>query len=262
MSGPTHRRTAGGGATDQEVDPAIAVVAGRLRERLDALPAASAHRRTFLEVYLRTTEAVGRAVAGETFEDADWVRRWDVTFAGLFLAAHDADEAGTPVPRPWRLAFAADPALPPLVHVLVELNAHVNWDLPQALLAVVDDDDLASEPLVASRRRDHDRINAVLASRTVAEGRLLNGGLGGLGGTVMLPVNAWLTHRFLPRAREQAWDTVLALASGRRAGSAAYAARLRDLDTLASAKVTELLEPRWALPRVTVRGFGVTMPPA
>jgi len=241
------------------VDPEIARVVGRLRERLDALPDGSASRRTFLEVYLRTTEAVGRAVADGRFEDADWVRRWDVTFAGLFLAAHDADTAGASVPRPWRLAFAADPGLPPLVHVLVELNAHVNWDLPQALLAVVDDDDLASEALVASRRRDHDRINAVLASRTVAEGRLLNGGLGG---TVMLPVNAWLTHRFLPRAREQAWDTVLALAAARRAGPEAYAARLRDLDTLASAKVSELLEPRWALPRVTVRGFGVTLPPA
>ena len=35
------------------------------------------------------------------------------------------------------------------MHVLVELNAHVNWDLPQALLAVVDDDDLASETVLA-----------------------------------------------------------------------------------------------------------------
>ncbi|SEP71923.1 DUF5995 family protein [Microlunatus flavus] len=253
MSGPAASRAEG------PVDPDVAEVVDALRQRVEALPARSAYRRTFLEVYLRTTEAVGRAVAAGGFEDPDWVRRWDVTFAGLFLAAHDADESGTTVPRPWRLAFAADPALPPLVHVLVELNAHVNWDLPQAILAVIDDADLASEPLVASRVRDHDRINAVLAGRTVAEGRLLNGGLGG---TVMIPVNTWLTHRFLPRAREQAWHNVLALAEGRRQGPEAYAARLRDLDTLASAKVTELLEPRWALPRVTVRGFGVTVPPA
>ena len=39
------------------------------------------------------------------------------------------------------------------------------------------------------------------------------------------------------------------------------AARLADLDTLASAKVAELLEPRWALARVTLRGFGVILPP-
>ena len=249
--------TAGG--TSGPVDPEVAEVVEQLRERLQSLPPTAAHRRTFLEVYRRTTEAVGRAVAAGGFEDPAWVRRWDVTFAGLFLAAHDADATGGTVPRPWRLAFAADPALPPLVHVLVELNAHVNWDLPQAVLAVVDDDDLADEALIASRLRDHDRIDAVLAGRTVAEGRLLNGGLGS---TLMLPVNTWLTHRFLPRAREQAWNTVLALAAGRRAGPEAYAARLHDLDTLASAKVAELLEPRWALARTTFRGFGVSLPPA
>jgi hypothetical protein len=241
------------------VDPDVAAVVGRLRQRLDELPAALAHRRTFLETYLRITAAVGEAVAAGRFEDDDWVRRWDVTFAGLFLAAHDADAAGGAVPRPWRLAFAADASLPPLVHVLVELNAHVSWDLPQALLAVVDDDDLASAPLLAARLRDHDRINDVLAAQTVAEGRLLNGGFLG---RLLLPLNTWLTGRFLPRARAQAWHNVLALAEARRTGPEAYASRLHDLDALASAKVSELLEPRWALLRVTVRGFGVTLPPA
>jgi len=241
------------------VDPDVAEVVGQLQQRLDDLPPASAHRRTFLETYLRITEAVGRAVAAGGFEDSGWVRRWDVAFAGLFLAAHDADSSGGAVPRPWRLALAADPALPPLVHVLVELNAHVNWDLPQALLAVVDDEDLGSETLVASRRRDHARIDEVLAAQTRAEGRRLNGRLAG---RLMLPVNTWLTHRFLPRAREQAWDNVLVLAGARRRGPEAYADGLHDLDALASAKVGELLDPRWVLPRVAVRGFGVALPPA
>jgi hypothetical protein len=241
------------------VDPDVAEVVGRLQQRLDELPAEKNHRRTFLETYLRITEAVGQAVAAGDFEDDDWVRRWDVAFAGLFLAAHDADASGGAVPRPWRLAFAADPALPPLVHVLVELNAHVNWDLPQALLAVVDDADLASAPVLASRLRDHDRINDVLAARTMAEGRLLNGRLVG---RLMLPVNTRLTHRFLPRAREQAWHNVIALAAARQRGAETYAARLHDLDALTSAKVVELLDPRWILPRVAVRGFGVVVPPA
>jgi len=241
------------------VDPGVAEVVGRLQQRLDELPPRATHRGTFLETYLRITEAVGQAVAAGEFEDSDWVRRWDVAFAGLFLAAHDADTSGGAVPRPWRLAFAADPALPPLVHVLVELNAHVNWDLPQALLAVVDDQDLASAPLLASRLRDHDRINVVLAARTMAEGRLLNGRLVG---RLMLPVNTRLTHRFLPRAREQAWHNVLTLAAARQQGAEAYAESLHDLDALTSAKVTELLDPRWVLPRVAVRGFGVALPPA
>jgi hypothetical protein len=241
------------------VDPDIAEVVGALQRRLDGLPAASAHRRTFLETYLRTTEAVGQAVAVDRFEDSGWVRRWDVTFAGLFLAAHDADSSGGPVPRPWRLALTADPALPPLVHLLVELNAHVNWDLPQALLAVLDDGDLGSEALVASRQRDHTRIDEVLAAQTMAEGRRLDGRLAS---RLMLPVKTWLTHRFLPRAREQAWHNVLVLAEARRRGPEAYAEGLCDLDALTSAKVTELLDPTGVLARVAVRGFGVALPRA
>lgn len=250
--------TSGDGVTSGGVDPDVAAVVAQLQHRLDTLPPAAAYRRTFLEIYVRITEAVGRAVAAGDFEDSEWVSRWDVAFAGLFLAAHDADASGGAVPRPWRLALGTDPALPPLVHVLVELNAHVNWDLPQALLAVMSDDDLDAPDLVASRLRDHDRINEVLAARTVDEGRRLNGGFLG---RLTVPLNTWLTHRFLPRAREQAWHNVVALAQGRRTGPEAYASRLGDLDTLASAKVDELVEPRWALLRATVRGFGVSVPP-
>ena len=241
-----------------DVDPVIAEVVDGLRQRWADLPVAAAHRASFLQTYARTTAAVGAALARDDFEDTDWVRRWDVTFAGLFLAAHDADAAGGPVPRPWRLAFAADPALPPLVHVLVELNAHLNWDLPQALLAVLDDHDVGSESLLDVRRRDFVRINDVLAARVAAEGRELNGRLRG---RLMVPVNTWLTHRFLPRAREQAWRNVLDLVHVRRLGPDPFAARLHDLDALASAKVAELLEPRWVLPRVALRGFGVVLPP-
>ncbi|WP_225155155.1 DUF5995 family protein, partial [Bradyrhizobium sp. NBAIM08] len=50
-------------------------------------------------------------------------------FADLFLGAHDADLRGEPVPRPWRLAFGADPAMHPLGHLLLGLNAHIDDDL-------------------------------------------------------------------------------------------------------------------------------------
>ena len=43
--------------------------------------------------------------------------------------------------RPWRLAFDAPAELPALRHVLLGINAHVNYDLPQALLAVISDED-------------------------------------------------------------------------------------------------------------------------
>jgi hypothetical protein len=70
--------------------------------------------------------------------------RWDVAFADLFIVAHDADQAGETVPRPWRLAFQADPKLPTIVHMLLGMNAHINYDLPQATLSVITDQDFVT----------------------------------------------------------------------------------------------------------------------
>src|SRR3954449_822225 len=144
--------------------------------RLDRCPAESGSRREFLRTYRRTTAAVGAAVDAGVFEDARWVEAWDVAFAGLYLAALDADLDGTGgVPGPWRHAFDAPATLHPLQHVLLGINAHVNHDLPQALLAVISDDDFADPTLLARRQRDHERIDGVLAAQVAAEGGELGG---------------------------------------------------------------------------------------
>ena len=241
------------------LEPTIATVAHALYERLDRLPPPAGRRRTFLAAYARTTEAVGRAATAGAFADPAWVRRWDVAFADLFLAAHDADLAGGWVPRPWRLAFGADPGLAAVNRLLVELNAHLNWDLPLALLAVLDEEDLADPERLAARRRDHARIDEILRSRLTAEGRDL---FPGLRGRALVPLNAWFTGRFLPNARAQAWHNAVELARARRGGTTAYRHRVAELDTLASTKVVELLAPRWVLPRLALTGYGVELPPA
>jgi hypothetical protein len=122
-------------------------------------PAGLDTRRTFIATYLRTTEAVGRAVDEAFFEDPAWVVRWDAVFADLFLVAHDSDLRGETPPRPWRLAFAAPPELRPLQHLLLGINAHINYDLPQALLAVITDEEFTDPVLIERRRRDHERID-------------------------------------------------------------------------------------------------------
>ena len=93
-------------------------------------------------------------------------------FADLYLDALDADlvgRPGRPVPRPWRLAFDAPADLPPLRQVLLGINAHINYDLPQALLGVISDADFADPVLLDRRRRDHERIDGVLSGRVAAE---------------------------------------------------------------------------------------------
>src|ERR687889_1622327 len=117
---------------------AVDAVVARMSTLLEVLTAAGDPARHFLGTYLRLTRAIGAALDGGHFADPAWVAEWDVVFAELYLDAlnrHRADPASAPAP--WRLAFGADPGLPPEAHVLLGVNAHINYDLPQSMVRVI-----------------------------------------------------------------------------------------------------------------------------
>jgi Family of unknown function (DUF5995) len=232
-----------------------------MRERLDT--ARPPQRRIFLATYLRTTVAVSDAVAAADFEDPDWVSHWDAEFAELYLIAHDADQDGrdADVPRPWRLAFSAPPELAPLRHVLLGINAHVNYDLPQALLRVISDADFADESIMKTRQRDHERIDAVLSSRVAAEDSELTASGKAFVDRLLTPLNRLGSKRFLREARQKVWHNTLELQRARAAGPDTYDARLAELEVLAAARIADLLAPGQVLLRLAVAGFGVVLPP-
>jgi hypothetical protein len=234
----------------------ISGVVARMQQRLDEL-AELDHRRLFLSTYLRTTQAVGVAIEQARFEDAEWVEEWDVKFAELYLDAHDAAHSAA---RPWRLAFGAPADLPPLLHVLLGINAHVNYDLPQALLAVISDDDFRDPQVMERRRRDHERIDGVLAQRVAAEDNAL-GGARSLLDRVLTPLNRLSSQRFLRESRQKVWHNTAELQRARLEGPTAYANRLAELELLSAAKIADLLRPGQVLLRLAITGFGVTLPP-
>jgi len=240
--------------------PVDAVVA-QMQARLDALPPASP-RRPFLSTYLRTTQAVGDAVQAGAFLDADWVERWDVAFAELYIRAHDAFIAGesSAVPRPWGLAFAAPDDLPALRHVLLGINAHVNYDLPQAMLSVISATDFDDASLIDRRRRDHERIDDVLGSRVKDEDALL-GDAKTLLDRLLAPLNRLGSKRFLREARHKVWHNLEELNAARLDSDGAYVARLGELEVLSAARIADLLAPGQVLLRLAVAGFGVSLPP-
>jgi Family of unknown function (DUF5995) len=238
----------------------IGQVVDELQRRIDALAPDQVHRRTFITTYQRTTQAVGDAVDAAFFEDPDWVVRWDVAFAHLFIAAHDADRVGGHVSRPWRLAFQADPALPTVVHLLLGMNAHINYDLPPATLSVINDHDFEDPVLIDRRRRDHERINRILAGRVTAEDHAM-GGARSMLDRILTPANRLSSRRFLQEARHKVWLNVAELQQARLEGSDAYSDRLAELELLAAAKIADLLRPGQVLLRLAMTGFGVTLPP-
>ena len=165
------------------------------------------------------------------------------------------------MPRPWRLAFDAPADLPALRHVLLGINAHVNYDLPQALLAVISDDDFADPVLMDRRRRDHERIDGVLAGRVACRGRRAASAGQTLLDRVLAPLNRLGSKRFLREARQKVWHNAVELQQARLAGEAAYDARLAELEVLSAARIADLLAPGQVLLRLAVAGFGVVLPP-
>ncbi len=242
---------------------AISDVLDAMQSRLDSMPPDRGPQVEFLSTYRRTTQAVAAAVAVNAFDDPTWVEAWDVAFALLYLDALDADLTGVGrVPRPWRLAFDAPATASPLVHVLLGINAHINNDLPRALLAVISDDDFADPGVIGRRRRDHERIDGVLASRVAAEDRnLADHSARSLLDRVLQPANRWSSQRFLREARRKVWHNTTELQHARLVGPDQLEQRLAELELLSAAKVADLLRPGQVLLRLAVTGFGVQLPP-
>ena len=249
-------QSAGGHAT-------IESVLAAMQDRLDAMPPEREAQRLFLGTYRRTTAAVDLAIGDAAFEDPEWVERWDVAFAELYLAALDLDLRGSPaVPRPWRLAFDAPAALPALRHVLLGINAHINYDLPQALLAVISDEEFGDEALLDRRRRDHERIDGVLSGRVAAEDDLLATTTARtILDRALQPLNRLSSKRLLREARQKVWHNTTELQRARADGAREYAARLAELEVLSAARIADLLAPGQVLLRLAVAGFGVVLPP-
>ena len=227
---------------------------------LDELPPEDA-RRAFHATYLRTTRAVGEALAAGAFEDADWVERWDVAFADLYLDALEEALAGRTPARPWAIACAEPPArrLPPLRLVLLGMNAHINYDLPQAIVAVIPPEDFDDPAVLQRRHRDHRAIDAVLAGRVRAEDDEFDGPRR-LVDRLTAPANRLATKRFLVESRTKVWANAHALDAARRVSAEAHAARLRQLEDLSAARVADLEAPGQVLLRLARRGFGVALP--
>ncbi|MET7424564.1 DUF5995 family protein [Dactylosporangium sp. NPDC005555] len=247
------------------MDDAVAAVIRRMEDGLDRLAPDDA-RRHFHGTYLRTTHAVAAEIERGGFLDAAWLNRWDVAFAEFYLEAFEADGTGGTVPRPWRIAFdtARDrPGLPPLRHVLLGMNAHINYDLPQSLIAVISEAEFDDPAVRAARERDHTHIDTVLLARVgaeEAEGR--TAARPGLLDRALAPASRAATRRLLTEARAKVWRNTAVLDAARRRGPQEYQSGVRHLEDASAAKLATLTAPGQVLLRLARTGFGVLIPGA
>jgi len=224
-------------------------------------------RQHFHGAYLRSTRSVLTAAANGDFLDADWTQRWGLAFAQLYMDAFDAWEAGEEPPGPWQVAFEAsrDPDITPLHHSLLGINAHINYDLPQAHLAVISDADFTDDDLIARRAADHDHVDQILVARVREEDKRMElveePGDRTRVDRLLLPFNRLGTKLFLKDGRKKTWANTRILSEARAQGPDAYSEKLAELEALCQNRIRDLVTPRFVLLHLARHGFGIELPP-
>ncbi len=88
-------------------------------------------------LYFRVTQTVEGLVTAGGFNDPQWLAELDVQFANLFFAALNGYLTGGPCPGTWAALFSArgDARIARIQFALAGINAHINHDLPAAVVA-------------------------------------------------------------------------------------------------------------------------------
>lgn len=137
-------------------DDCVDEVIGEMEERLEPLAEACSHHAIFSLAYLRVTENVRDANRNGYFDDREWLNRLDTVFADMYFRTMDDYEAGKSVPPAWKVALDASKnrTLNGLGNFMVNMNAHINNDFPQALVSVG-----ITAPDGTTRKPDHNAYN-------------------------------------------------------------------------------------------------------
>jgi hypothetical protein len=192
----------------------------------------------FNRLYLQVTEAVRQRIAAGGFNDTGWLGTLDVEFGKLYFVALTTHLAGGTAPDCWRALFSRrdNGCITRIQFALAGVNAHINHDLPLALVAVCAATGKAPEHC-GPQYNDYTSVNSTLDNLIeTAKHELMTGPLGN-----PVPPVAWLEDAIaawsIVAARESAWTNAEVLWSIRGGGQALtperYAGMLDGLTALA-----------------------------
>ncbi len=117
----------------------------------------------FNRMYLGVTQKVAQQVQASGFGDREFMTHLDVVFAQRYFAAVDAVSGpSSEMPACWAPLFAARSAagIEPIQFALAGMNAHINFDLPMAVVATCAD--LNTEPDAGSHHDDYMKVDSLL----------------------------------------------------------------------------------------------------
>jgi len=196
----------------------------------DALPASDGVA-CFNWLYLCTTQEVHRRIDGGTFSDGAFMDELDVVFANLYFDALRAAARGDgDVPKSWDVLIGrrADPRVSPLQFAIAGMNAHINHDLPIAVVETCRRRNSTPD----AHHGDYTRVDGVLEEideplrQTIIEGAVRHHRR-----TIPESVENAVDQWSIPHARASAWTRSQALWALRDEENAttAYETNLDDL---------------------------------
>src|SRR6266511_2929439 len=147
-------------------DPPVASIAEAV-QRMEAIHGylrADDGLRYFNLMYLEVTKASHKGLVVEEALPDSLLERLDVIFANLYFAATRLQVLDPPAtPHAWTAVFDRrdDHRVLPLQFAVAGMNAHINFDLPRALVETCRA--LGTRLDAGSHRRDYDQVNEILA---------------------------------------------------------------------------------------------------
>ena len=178
----------------------------------------SDRRCIFLDCYCRMTSNMQAALTAQRFHDQEWVGRLLHRFAAYYFEALDAYEgANGHSPVVWQLTHdvALQEEASVLQHLLLGVNAHINYDLALALRDLLSPEwDTLSPAARQLRYEDHLLVNQIIAETIDAvQDKVIERHDPGLDliDRLLGPVDERAIAHIITRWRDDVWETACTL---------------------------------------------------
>jgi Family of unknown function (DUF5995) len=209
----------------------------RVMQTIDATCAEGDGLKWFNWLYMSVTKAVEARVNAGEFQDAAWMAALDVQFAGFYFNALAAALSGGSAPGCWNamLEQRNQPAIARIQFAVAGINAHINHDLPEAVVATCQAASIVPRH-GTTQYTSYTALNSTLDSLIDTAKKELNFRLLGDALPDVSHLNATLEAWSVQAAREAAWSNaeILWQLDGTQVLSAVFLDNLDGLTELAS----------------------------
>jgi hypothetical protein len=166
----------------------------------------------FNRMYLDVTRAVAAQVEQRRFADPAFVSHLDVVFANLYFAAVDSlSGPSRAMPAAWQplLVTRDKPGIEPVQYALAGMNAHINHDLPIAVVTTCTE--LATAPGDGAHHDDYQKVDALLDAADQSIRESFEDPAARAADRHVAAVADLIGDWSINAARDVAWDTAVAL---------------------------------------------------